>query len=830
MIRTTLVTLATTLGYYRHNPVQALFVLAGLVLGCGLYTAVSQINASAKASYAEANQILGASAQWRITDRVSTEVAISDYIRLRRAGFTKVYPVIEKRLVSADGALISVIATDLLALPLSSASSGNDEDGALDNSPFGGNGWSRLTQPPYEAWIPSQTADRLGVVEGQQIQLLDGKLLPPTVIRSQAQQRDQIFIDLGAALSLFDTDRVSYLAVPPLTANEWKRFADQFGDKLLLSNQSETLDLAQLTQSLHTNLLALGLLSFVVGAFIVFNAVHFSLHSRQQTMRVLEDLGASRRAIIAAIIVESLVWALIGAFLGTLIAQPLSRTLMPAVAATLQNIYGASVSSLPVFNAALYGEAFLLALAGLSLALALPILRAPASSSKEFGTCDEEFLTRPEGSLAGLGLALLLLAYLCYPLASSVVQGFGLLSLVLFAGVALLPVTVLLAAAVGKAATRQSWLARWAFADVALQFPHLRLAMMALLLTLIANIGVTSLVGSFRLALTEWLEIRLSADFYVTADALDSDSIASQDWVQAAHRRMVAERSFAGRTMTVVGVDVDAPDFGPSNIIDGSPNAFSRWSIGSGQFEYAFANEQLRYLAGVEVGDTIALDTEVGTRSFKVLGFFHDYGNVNYSLYLPSERFKQIYTSAKPQGWGIWVGQDQQATAELGLSQLGLEPSQWVSQREVLALSLAIFDRTFAITRALNTLTLMVAAVAIFSSLLAVYQFRRPEYALWRSLGMTWFGFFTVSGFPIVLMTAAVMVLALPLGVVLSWLLIHKINVISFGWTMPVIVAAKPVVYLFFVVALVVLAVFIFASIRQQAAVNKALKSLAGEY
>ena len=155
-----------------------------------------------------------------------------------------------------------------------------------------------------------------------------------------------------------------------------------------------------------------------------------------------------------------------------------------------------------------------------------------------------------------------------------------------------------------------------------------------------------------------------------------------------------------------------------------------------------------------------------------MLGFFHDYGNVNYSLYLPSERFKQIYTSAKPQGWGIWVGQDQQATAELGLSQLGLEPSQWVSQREVLALSLAIFDRTFAITRALNTLTLMVAAVAIFSSLLAVYQFRRPEYALWRSLGMTWFGFFTVSGFPIVLMTAAVMVLALPLGVVLSWLLI----------------------------------------------------------
>ena len=173
--------------------------------------------------------------------------------------------------------------------------------------------------------------------------------------------------------------------------------------------------------------------------------------------------------------------------------------------------------------------------------------------------------------------------------------------------------------------------------------------------------------------------------------------------------------------------------------------------------------------------------------------------------------------------------QNKHATAELGLSQLGLQPTQWVSQRDVLTLSLAIFDRTFGITRALNALTLLVAALAIFSSLLAVYQFRRLEYALWRSLGMSWFGFFTVLGFPLALMTAVVMALALPLGIVLSWLLIHKINVISFGWTMPLIVAVKPIVFLFVVVAVVGLAAFILASMRQQAAVNKALKSLAGE-
>ena len=154
MIRATLVTLATTLAFYRQNPLQALFVLTGLVLGCGLYTAVAQINASAKASYAQADEILGASAQWRITDRLGTDVAIADYIRLRRSGFTNIYPVIEKRLASRDGALISIIATDLLVLPLTGRGDGSTDDSAFQESPFGGSGWSRFDPTSFRSMDP----------------------------------------------------------------------------------------------------------------------------------------------------------------------------------------------------------------------------------------------------------------------------------------------------------------------------------------------------------------------------------------------------------------------------------------------------------------------------------------------------------------------------------------------------------------------------------------------------------------------------------------------------------------------------------------------------
>ena len=76
MIRLVLVTFATMTSFYRHNKLQAFFVFVGLVLGCALFSSVAQINASARASYSEADKILGASAQIRNTDRDKTKVPV----------------------------------------------------------------------------------------------------------------------------------------------------------------------------------------------------------------------------------------------------------------------------------------------------------------------------------------------------------------------------------------------------------------------------------------------------------------------------------------------------------------------------------------------------------------------------------------------------------------------------------------------------------------------------------------------------------------------------------------------------------------------------------
>ena len=162
---------------------------------------------------------------------------------------------------------------------------------------------------------------------------------------------------------------------------------------------------------------------------------------------------------------------------------------------------------------------------------------------------------------------MLLTAILIYPYTSTLVQGFGLLSLVLFAGVLLLPSLIILAVAIGRFWVARSWLGRWVLADVLRQLPHLRLAMMALLLTLVANIGVTSLVDSFRLALTDWLETRLSADLFVDANALNASQLRDKTWVSALHQRTLINIEFSGRKAEIIGVSVESPDFLTTNIL-----------------------------------------------------------------------------------------------------------------------------------------------------------------------------------------------------------------------------------------------------------------------
>ena len=139
--------------------------------------------------------------------------------------------------------------------------------------------------------------------------------------------------------------------------------------------------------------------------------------------------------------------------------------------------------------------------------------------------------------------------------------------------------------------------------------------------------------------------------------------------------------------------------------------------------------------------------------------------------------------------------------AEASLKALGAQPGDWISQAQVRRLSVAIFDRTFAITAAMNLLTMMVAAIALLASLLAILQERLPAVrtmarARFATVRTVVAGGHAVTDF----LYRSCGCCRFRWARLLSWILIDKLNIISFGWSMPLLWEITPALQLALVV------------------------------
>ncbi len=177
----------------------------------------------------------------------------------------------------------------------------------------------------------------------------------------------------------------------------------------------------------------------------------------------------------------------------------------------------------------------------------------------------------------------------------------------------------------------------------------------------------------------------------------------------------------------------------------------------------------------------------------------------------------------KPDSGG---GKSSLQLAEDHLRKQGLQAGDWISQAEVRKLSVNIFDRTFAITSAMNALTLIVAGIALLASLLAILQERLPQFAQWRALGVRQGEQLLIIACPVLIFVTIVWILAIPLGALLSWILIHKLNIISFGWSMPMQWEMAPAWQLGLLVLAVVFFTLLLAMLRLRHGLADALAQL----
>ena len=250
------------------------------------------------------------------------------------------------------------------------------------------------------------------------------------------------------------------------------------------------------------------------------------------------------------------------------------------------------------------------------------------------------------------------------------------------------------------------------------------------------------------------------------------------------------------------------------------------------QSDKVMINEQAHYLGGINLGDLISLDTDRGPKSFEVVGIFYDYGNPYFQIYMPRQTLQHYWEHYNTMGFALWLKSENVsslAQAEKALGKIGLEPGDWITRQDVRKLSIGIFDRTFAITSAMNTLTMAVAAIALLASLLAILQERLPQFAQWRALGLRHTEQLFLIATPLLIFCAIVWLFSIPLGALLSWVLINKLNIISFGWSMPLLWEFSPALSMAFVIIGICLMTLLLVSYQWRRNMPHALQQLGEE-
>ncbi|KRP67736.1 ABC transporter permease [Pseudomonas orientalis] len=768
-------TLRALLSHWRRHPVQFFSVLTGLWLATALLTGVQALNSQARDGYARASQLIGGEPQASLSAPDGAGFAQAVFAELRRAGWP-VSPVVQGRVVlkGHEEQRLQLMGIEPVSLPGSGSVAGQRLSQAQILAFF---------EAPGRTWIAAQTLQALGLHEGEQPLTANGQRLPPLQVQPDMAP-GMLLTDIGFAQPLLDMHgRLSRLLVDNTFAA--RHPVPPAGLQL---KQGDDNNLSRLTESFHLNLDALGFLSFVVGLFIVHAAIGLALEQRRGLLRTLRACGVSARLLILSLGVELGFLALLGGVLGVASGYLLASLLLPDVAASLRGLYGAEVAGQLSLSPWWWLAGLGLSLLGALLAGASSLWRAARlpllalANAQAWHEAHGRWLRR-QGWVAG---AALLVALLALVWGNSLAAGFVLMAALLLGAALGLPVLLngLLKGVLGRS---RSVLGQWFLADCRQQLPALSLALMALLLALAANIGAGSMTSGFRSTFNNWLEQRLTAELYLNplnpAQAQHLQTwLAQQPRVQAVLPSWQVAVQLQGWPAEVFGV-VDDPTYRQHwPLLEAASTPWDRLL----QDDSVMLSEQLARRLNVRLGDTVPVPTPQGPWSPKIVGIYADYGNPKGHLLVNAKHLLAHWPTLSPVRFNLRVApQDVPPLVRDVQREFALEDSRIVDQQQLKGWSSQVFERTFAATAALNSLTLGVAGVALFISLLTQSQSRLGQLApLWAlgvtrrqlmllNLGQTW------------LLAVLTLVLALPLGLLLAWCLDAVINVQAFGWRLP---------------------------------------------
>ncbi len=581
------------------------------------------------------------------------------------------------------------------------------------------------------------------------------------------------------------------------------------GDHLEAAGTSQD-GLAQLTSAFQVNLTALSLLALVVGLFLIYNTMTFSVVQRRGLLGTLRSLGMTRREIFALVLGEAVIAGICGALLGVLLGIWMSQFTIKMVLQTVNDLYFTTTVRQVTISTASLVKGGLAGLVATILTVIPPAYEASTVPPRVAMTRSslESSAHKTAYKAAWTGLFLIVGGGLSFLLPlHDLVSGFS-ATLAVVLGFALFAALGLKAFAwlVNPATHRLFGISgRMAPRNVVSSLSRTSVAVAALMVAVSVIIGVSLMVGSFRNTVVVWLAQTLQNDIYISAPSFTGTSpvnsidpriltrLTSFPGVSQVNLLRTTEINSPGGTIRVAATN---------DTLLGQERSFYSLNIPKAQVWHALQSgsviisQPLAYRLNLSrQSHSIDLYTPQGLKSFSIAGIYYDYSSSAGIITMSLEVYRRIWDDNLVTAVGLQLLPGVDVSQETSLLQGALTPIQQLQVRPTSVLrqdALAVFDRTFAITAALQLLATVVAFAGVLSALMLLQIERQREFGILRAIGLTVRQLFGMEMLETGLMGAAAGLLAMPTGFALSLILIYIINRRSFGWTIQMVITPGP--------------------------------------
>jgi putative ABC transport system permease protein len=773
---------------------QTLLAILGVALGVAIVIAVDLANQSAMRAFQSSMDAVTGRATHQIVGD-PTGFTAGHYVALRRElGMRDSAPVIEG-LVRVGEETFQLVGVDPFAEAAMRPALGGDAQADLTGF---------LVGPG--ALLARRTAARLGLVPGDSFTVMARgeahRLNLSDVLTGDADVDGLVWVDIATAQTLLGRgnvlDRIDLRLDEATTA----RAIEAWLPPGLHLRPAEARGNAQreMTRAFRINLTAMSLLAIVVGGFLIYNTMTFSVLRRRRVLGIYRMLGVTRGEILRVILLETGLLALAGIALGLALGVLLAQLLLGLVVQTINDLYfqlTVSTVSLPTSSLAIgigVGLAAAL-LAGLPAALEAG-RTAPVTTQRRSALEATQLHRLPW--LTGAGLLLMGLGYVWVQIPSrSLLPGFAALFFVIFGAALVAPALLRVASRLSAPllARLLPGIGHLAARDTGAGLSRTGVAVAALGIAVAATIGVGIMTGSFRVTVAHWLDRTLQGDLYVAAPSDVSARVSGT--LPAGLVDALRALDDAAALSTGRSIELEA-GFGPVQtlVIEMAPASYDGFKLLAEAEDGAWpafdretsvlVSEPLAYHQQLTVGQALTLQTAVGARAFRVAGIFQDYGSDRGMLVMRRDLYDRLWNDPAVGTVGVYLDDPDTLpeTTRRIRALLADYPEQALLRltRDIRERSLEIFDRTFAVTDVLRLLVIGIAFVGILSALLAMQLERRRDHATLRALGVTPWQLWLLVAAQALLIALTALVVAVPLGLAMSQLLIDVINLRAFGW------------------------------------------------